>query len=88
MEKCSNFINNINILFDVIRISQTQLLTGRSCPKNFILIRGLHHSQETDQERAGRDGKAKTSRKTSTEENRLKKPFNRKYGGFEEHSPP
>ena len=34
MEKCSNFINNINILFDVIRIKSSDGL-GRSCPKNF-----------------------------------------------------
>ena len=88
MEKCSNFINNINILFDVMRISQHKLLTGRSCPKNFILIRGLHHSKKTHKERARREGKGRESPETPQQKSRLKKTFNRKYGYFAEYSPP
>ena len=87
MEKCSNFINNINILFDVIRIKSSDDL-GRSCPKNLILIRGLHHSKKTHKERARREGKGRESPETPQQKSRLKKTFNRKYGYFAEYSPP
>ncbi len=79
VEKCSNFINNINILFDVIRIKSSDGL-GRSCPKNFkffnILKRGLHHSQKTHKETARREGKGRESPETPQQKNRLKKTFN------------